>query len=145
MSSLEKDEEQEGRDILKNSRNASPEILAATAYRPSQSEAEGEEPHPQAIHDAKRERREAEAADIRERNRLRGPFVKWTKWLVGIQIGLSDILIIAYVIYSYFVLHSQIEQVIVVAWLSSTVVESIGVLAVIAGGLFGSGRRHHRF
>ena len=69
-------------------------------------------------------------------NTMRSTIYKSVRRLVIAQLVISDILLAVYVGYAIFFEHSQISDKVFLGFLTATVVETIGLFAIITHGLF---------
>lgn len=79
---------------------------------------------------------------VQDENAMRRRLMKWTLIVVSAQIVLSDILVVVYAIFKYRIFHQAVSDKLVAAWITVTVVQTIGILAIIARGLFDRRERH---
>lgn len=84
--------------------------------------------------DAKNTRREQE-------NQLRKKVATWSLWFVLGQLIVTNATIVAYIV-TMLVLKQYVPTEVLITWLSSTIVEIIGILWVIARSLFPFHDRH---
>lgn len=84
--------------------------------------------------DAKNTRREQE-------NQLRKEVATWSLWFVLTQLVITNTTIVAYIV-TMLVLKQYVPTEVLITWLSSTIVEIIGILWVIARSLFPFHDRH---
>ncbi len=85
--------------------------------------------------DAKNTRREQE-------NQLRKKVATWSLWFVLGQLVVTNTTIVAYIV-TMLVVRQCVPTEVLVTWLSSTIVEIIGILWVIARSLFPFRDRRH--
>ncbi len=74
----------------------------------------------------------AKADRERQENKLRERVAKWSLWFVLAQLAVTDIAFAAYML-AY---HGRVPSQVMIAWMTSTIVEIIGILWVIARSLF---------
>lgn len=84
--------------------------------------------------DAKNTRREQE-------NQLRKKVATWSLWFVLAQLVITNTTIVVYIA-AMLVLKQYVPTEVLITWLSSTIVEIIGILWVIARSLFPFHDRH---
>lgn len=84
--------------------------------------------------DAKNTRREQE-------NQLRKEVATWSLWFVLTQLVITNTTIVAYIV-TMLVLKQYVPTEVLITWLSSTIVEIVGILWVIARSLFPFHDRH---
>lgn len=93
-------------------------------------------PHPgRTARAANRRRQDAKAERAEDDNRLRKLMVRWSLFFVGMQIAVCDLVMAGYVVTELCKSHPIAPQVII-AWLSASLAEVIGILWVIARNLF---------
>lgn len=85
--------------------------------------------------DAKNARREQE-------NKLREKVATWSLWFVLGQLVVTNATIVAYIVIM-LVVKQYVPTEVLITWLSSTIVEIIGILWVIARSLFPFRDKHH--
>ncbi|RYN12662.1 hypothetical protein PG2006B_1128 [Bifidobacterium animalis subsp. animalis] len=83
----------------------------------------------------KKRRRDAKAERAEDDNKLRKLMVYWALRFVGLQIVVCDLVMAGYVITELCKNHPIAPQVIM-TWLSTSLVEVVGILWVIARNLF---------
>lgn len=76
------------------------------------------------------DRREALNERVKDENKLRNKLGKALLWMVGIQLGASDLFL------GFFMWNNVHSDTVMLAWLSSCVVEIIGIVLVITRSIF---------
>lgn len=77
---------------------------------------------------------EAHLTELQNKNKHRGEMVKWSLQTVGVLTTAATLLMVAYVVAEW----GHIEASVMIAYFTSVVAESIGILYVIARYLFPS-------
>ena len=103
-------------------------------------------PHPTAGNARRRENaalRKLDAKNTRreQENQLRKKVATWSLWFVLGQLIVTNATIVAYIV-TMLVLKQDVPTQVLITWLSSTIVEIIGILWVIARSLFPFHDRH---
>lgn len=85
----------------------------------------------------------AHIAELDQQNRLRQHLFVAAVVFVSVQLGVADALFVWYLAWDMMAAHQTPSGPVMIAWLSATVVEVIGILAIIARYLFPARRSRH--
>ncbi|WP_404474212.1 hypothetical protein [Microbacterium aerolatum] len=69
---------------------------------------------------------------------LKKTFGRVILWLVIVQVALSNVMILCHF---FFGMGADVENTVLIAWITGTVVESVGLMAVVTKYLFSSDKR----